>query len=204
VTLHDGLEEIGEKAFAWCKSLHDIFVPPTVKLIKYDAFHYCSGLTNEFHNAMYERQFFIYTGQEVGDVPEDVTHIRVHTTVKVIMAWAFRGCKGLVCVILNDGLEEIGAGAFKQCTSLQQVVMSPNIKAIKDYAFSYCRQLTTVRFCDGLEEIGKKEFGRCKSLRDIIIPSGVKAIKSRAFYCCSGLKAVTLGDGLEEIGGEAF
>ena len=40
VTLHDGLEEIGEKAFCKCTSLQGIVVPPTVNVIKARAFYY--------------------------------------------------------------------------------------------------------------------------------------------------------------------
>jgi hypothetical protein len=41
----EGLEEIGEGAFAHCTSLHEILITPAVKLIKEKAFFRCSQLT---------------------------------------------------------------------------------------------------------------------------------------------------------------
>jgi hypothetical protein len=44
VILNDGLNEIEELAFLYCKSLQRIIIPNTVKTIRYGAFQYCSGL----------------------------------------------------------------------------------------------------------------------------------------------------------------
>jgi hypothetical protein len=44
VVLGDGLKEIGELAFFECTSIHDITIPPAVKLIEVGAFAPCSQL----------------------------------------------------------------------------------------------------------------------------------------------------------------
>jgi hypothetical protein len=84
-------------------------------------------------------------------------------------------------VNLGDGLEEIGALAFKQCTSLNAIVIPPAVKAIKFGAFASCTQLTIVRLEEGLEVIRLEAFFHCISLNDITIPSTVKSINCRAF-----------------------
>ena len=75
--------------------------------------------------------YFVYhEGMERGDVPEDVTHVRVHSSVKAIIRTTHsiigRNWQ-LVTVILNDGLEEIeiGGGAFVLCASLGRIVIPP-------------------------------------------------------------------------------
>jgi hypothetical protein len=68
-----------------------------------------------------ERDYFLYTGHENLYIPRDVTHVRVHPSVKKIKAQAFQGCTWLRTAILNDGLEEIGFGAFYNCTSLVRI-----------------------------------------------------------------------------------
>jgi hypothetical protein len=53
-----------------------------------------------------------------GDIPEDVTRLKIHPSVRAIKDRAFSWRRQLVTAILNDGLEEIGKCAFNQCTSL--------------------------------------------------------------------------------------
>ena len=62
------------------------------------------------------------------------------------------GCSGLTAAILNNGLEEIGWGAFYRCTSLECIVTPPNVRVIKDNAFEDCSNLATVRECDNIKE----------------------------------------------------
>ena len=145
-----------------------------------------------------------FTGQERRDIPDDVTHVKVHPSVKKIKAEAFRNCRQLTTVILNNGLEEIGKRAFKGCTSLERIVIPPTVKAIVDEAFADCTRLTIVILNDVLEEIGVCAFYGCSSLEHIEIPPAVKAIKNKTFFECSGLTTVIFGDGLEEIRERAF
>jgi len=148
--------------------------------------------------------YFVYHGREDEVVPRDVIRVRVHPSVKVIKEKAFYEREQLTTVILNHGLEEIGEGAFRQCSSLRGIDVPPTVKSIKNEAFKECSALTTVTLHDGLEEIGAYAFYMCTLLLGIEVPPTVKSIKMRAFNQCSTLTTVTLHDGLEEIGEEAF
>ena len=55
-------------------------------------------------------EVFIYMGGE--DVPEDVTHVRVHESVKAIPQRAFFGLHHLKSVECHNGVERVGAAAF--------------------------------------------------------------------------------------------
>ena len=82
---------------------------------------------------------YIYIGQESGlTIPEDVIRVIVHPSVKTIKDKAFLGRYQLTTVVLGEGLEEIGAGAFCECTSLREIKIPPAVKAIKDRAFIRC------------------------------------------------------------------
>ena len=153
-----------------------------------------------------QEEYFLYTGRDDEVVPEDVTHVRIHSSVRKIKNNAFfcHGLPVLVAVIFNEELEEIGMRAFGNCTSLERIVVPNTVKTIKAGAFGTCFGLTTVTLSEGLEEIGDEAFEFCESLEEIVIPNTVKAIHRLAFSMCMGLTNVTLGEGLEEIGDMAF
>jgi hypothetical protein len=64
-----------------------------------------------------------------------VTHVRIHSSVRMIKDWAFLRRRQLRIVIFNDGLEEIGKRAFCECTSLREIIIPNAVKRIKDGAF---------------------------------------------------------------------
>ena len=151
------------------------------------------------------QDYFVYYGWVEGVyVPDDVTHVRIHSSVRWIEyqhesnEGVFEDRRQLRIVILNDELNEIGVDAFR-CTSIEEIVIPNAVRAIHERAFSCCSELTTVTLGDGLEEIGKCSFAWCTSLNEILIPNAVKTIETYAFAHCSGLTTVTLGDGLEYI-----
>jgi hypothetical protein len=148
--------------------------------------------------------FVYYEWMGSRDVPEDVTHVRIHSSVRRIKDKAFWWRTQLRIVILNKELEEIGADAFCFCTLMEQIDIPDNVRKIKWGAFGGCRRLTRATLGSGLEEIGEEAFNRCLSMEEIVIPNAVRAIKRGAFYDCRGLMRVTLGSGLEEIGEKAF
>ena len=69
-----------------------------------------------------------YKGYE--DVPENVTHVRFHTSVLWVNDQAFEGRKQLREVVLNDGLREIGKSGFEGCNSLQSINIPSTVTKI--------------------------------------------------------------------------
>jgi hypothetical protein len=204
--LNEGLEEIGKQAFRNCTSLFVILIPPTVRAIKDYAFDGCSRLPAGILNGLDERrrEIYLYTGQDASDIQRDVINVRVHLSVKAIKDRAFKYCEQLTTVILNDGLEQIGEEAFRQCTSLQHIMIPPTVKAIQRRAFYDCSRLTTINLSDGLEEIGKEAFQNCSLLQRIVIPPAIDVIEDRAFKLCLGLTSVTFNEKQKKISKEAF
>jgi hypothetical protein len=151
-----------------------------------------------------EEYFVYHEWMEEGDIPRDVTHVRVDSSVRAIKNCAFFFCTGLTVVIFNKELEEIESEAFSQCWSLEEIDIPNAVKKIEDCAFMTCQDLTAVTLGHGLEEIGAYAFEECTTLREIVIPNAVRAIRGVAFNGCTGLTTVTLGNGLKEIGAYAF
>ncbi len=148
-----------------------------------------------------DNDVFIYMGGDQ-EVPEDVTHVRVHKSVKIIRRDAFNSsnCKNLVSIEMHDGVEIIGAWAFNGC-SLRGIKMA-GVRVVETEAFLYCRALADVVFGDKLETIGEWAFADTP-LRTIKIPK-VRVIEEGAFAECDQLMDVELSEDLERIEDFAF
>ena len=145
---------------------------------------------------------FIYMGGNQR-VPLDVTHVRVHKSVKIITGWAFRDCIQLVSIEMHDGVEIIGIMAFHRCISLRGIKL-PGVRIIESWgAFSSCTALVEVEFGDKLESIGDNAFASCTSLRTIKIPK-VREIGHGAFVGCVELTEADLSADLHTIVERAF
>ncbi len=111
-----------EVSFLECTTLHEITLPPSVKVIKGDAFCRCSQLT-----------IFIL-GQGLEEIEDGefskctwLHEITIPPAVKVIKGDAFSSCSRLLTVNLGEGLAEIGRRAFSACTSLHEITIPPPV-----------------------------------------------------------------------------
>jgi len=139
---------------------------------------------------------FEYTGE---DVPDNVTHARIHPNVTKIEHNAFFNKQHLKEVVFNNDLREIGNCAFFECPSLQSINIPSTVIKIGHCAFEGCSNLREVVLNEGLKEIGSDAFRKCTALRSITIPSTVKEIDVCAFIRCTGLTEVVLNEGLQKI-----
>jgi hypothetical protein len=67
---------------------------------------------------------FVYRGEGGGDIPHDVTRVRIHPSVKVIQDYAFRRCTQLRTVAG-------GKGPFRECTPIREISIPPAVKALR-------------------------------------------------------------------------
>ena len=146
---------------------------------------------------------FEYTGKGCV-VPKAVTIIRFHPSVIEVEIDAFKECRELRKVTLNDVLQKIGVQAFYTCRSLFNIKLPSTVTEIGDGAFSYCYNLREVVFNDGLQKIGEKAFYVCRSLSSITLPSTITEIDQFAFTSCGNLREVILHGVPREIANNAF
>lgn len=93
----------------------------------------------------------------------------------------FAGNTEITSVIIPDGVEYIGDGAFTNCTALESVTIGKSVKEIEHHAFT-----------------------GCTSLSGVVIPDSVKTIKYDAFSYCENLTSVTIGKNVESIEHDVF
>jgi len=163
--MQNGVTDIGDNAFTYCKNLTSVTIPNSVKTIGTSAFYNCAGLTRV-------------------TIPGSVTRIEQDT---------FKGCSGLTSVTISDGVTSIESGAFRDCTSLTSVTIPGSVTSIEGYAFAYCSALTSLIIHDGTTSIGISAFMNCTSLGSVTIPRSVTDIGGYAFSSCRSLADVYYG-----------
>lgn len=134
----------------------------------------------------------------------------VHTTV--LGTYSFRGA-GFSSITLNEGLVEIGYGAFQEYQKFA-ITIPATVKTIGDYAFynsynlGYSYRDGYVKFAENsqLESIGDHAFASCTSLRELTLPATLVEIGAYAFEYSYDLRYVTFAENgsLKVIGAHAF
>lgn len=151
VLIPEGIETIGDNAFAANYYLHSVSLPSTLKHIGDKAF--CRS-------------------QIEGDlvIPEGVTYLGEA---------CFEDNIGLRSIIIPDTVQYIGRSLFESCWSLARVVLPKGMKSIPDGMFFYCPHLK-VDFLNGIESIGQSAFGYLETSK-LVIPRSVQSIGAYAF-----------------------
>lgn len=218
--LPEGLKYIGGEAFAQARALTgELYIPPTVEYIGDGAFGF-TELSGEvvfpehmiFLGGNVFRECEFLTGQI--HIPEGLDELNTcfapNMTAKVVqIPQGVKKVNGIggkpASIVIPEGVEEIGYGAFWGITSLRGDLRLPStLKTIAASAFSDTN-FSHVSLPDGLEIIDIGIFSHCRSLQDTLtIPSSVIQIKEKAFINCEKINAVILPNGLEEIKEGAF
>ncbi|KAL7540976.1 LOW QUALITY PROTEIN: hypothetical protein ACHAXR_010534, partial [Thalassiosira sp. AJA248-18] len=227
VELCEGLQEIGENAFRGCVSLRRIKIPSTVVRMLDYAFYNCTlleevELIREGLPEIIGADVFCFcTSLRNIVIPEAATEV-VSADVPVIVPTnennteseielrtmetqtVMPGLRALREVVLNEGLQKIGLGAFQHCSLLESIWLPSTVSEVEMYAFYNCREMREVVLNEGLQHIGQCAFRGCVSLKSIKFPSTLTEVVSHAFYHCIKLKEVVLNERLRTIGKGAF
>ena len=100
---------------------------------------------------------------------------------------------------VEEGVEEIGVGAFYGCTNLKKVTIPRGVRRIRGDAF-HRTGLTEVTLKEGVEEIGDWAFCSCSSLKRVVLVKGIRKIGDYAFFGDRKLTELEIREGVEEIG----
>ena len=130
----------------------------------------------------------------------------VLTGGSVIGAYAFINCKSIENLTLPDELTAIGVIAFTGCTSLKSIEIPASVTQIGGVAFYGCTGLESLIFGNGIQinTIYNITFGNCASLKSIEIPASVTEIWNNAFDGCASLTSIIVPGGVTSIYNSAF
>jgi len=167
VILDEGVEAIGEYAFAYCKGLETVDMPGSVTSIGSSAFKSCVGLKD----------------------------VRIPRSVTAFPDALFYG-SGLKEYAIPAHIKEFGGGIFSGCELLEEITLPETMMAIPDGMFLNCLKLEAIDLPADITEIGRDAF-RGSGLKEIRVPGTVKKIGGGAFSDCKNLESIHLPDDAE-------
>ncbi|EJK50767.1 hypothetical protein THAOC_30136, partial [Thalassiosira oceanica] len=175
--LNEGLQVIEDFAFEGCKSLRSVTIPSTVTELGQFAFCGCGNLTKlQFKEGLQVIGARAFDGCESlrsVTLPSTVTklgvctslrNVSVPSTVTKLGGAVFANCSSLTEVYLNEGLQNIGAGAFA-CSALRSVTIPSTVTMLGRYAFAHCTSLSELIFLND-KRLLNQEFFTCGFRRE--------------------------------------
>lgn len=190
-----GITEIGSEAFQ-NTGIQILDLPTTVKTLGESAFAH-SALQEIWSLGGVETlptDVFAYTQIQTFDIPQGLyiapgafeysalQKVATGIDVTEINDGAFRNCRKLTSVELNEDVTRIGDNAFSACTALTSIDFPESLVSIGDYAF-YTSGLTSLVVPNTVQQMGRMAFAG-SALTEVSVVSGVKTLGDYAFAGC--------------------
>ena len=246
VTIPNSVTSIGNSVFEECDALTSVTnlakTPQKIgdkTFTKYGTLHVVSGCKAKYEDADYWNNFTIVEDakdinsnkitwklSEDGTLTISGTDMPDYYRPKGTDAPWFSQRSNIKKVVINNGVTNIGSGAFYKCYNLTSISIPNSVKSIGVFAFGGCTDLTSVTIPNSVTSIGKKAFyssgltsvaipnsvtnidkaafANCLKLTSVTIPNSVTAVKDSTFYNCTKLTSVTIPNSVTSIGNSVF
>ncbi|MBQ9967817.1 MAG: leucine-rich repeat domain-containing protein [Oscillospiraceae bacterium] len=218
VSLPDGLEEIGARAFSG-GVFQEIVLPDSLLEIGEEAF-YDTALTHvTLPHSVEKIGLYAFRGGAIQNIyvaedNEDFASVYgcLYSKDQTVLLQCPRYRRGVVQVA--EGTKTIAKGAFADCWFVTQIDIPSSITNIEAGAFYSCNELKSIEVSDGsnykiidgmLYHSPTMTLVYCPSgaAKDVVVPNGTKIIDSYALQD-SELWSVTIPSSVEVIEEEAF
>ncbi len=206
ITVPEGIEYIGEKAFSALDGVKKIKLPDTVSEIGKGAFSNMDSLTE------------VTLSSGITRIPEDLflsssrlVSVKVGGKITEIGAYAFAGCRRLPAFEISESVTFIGEAAFRS-TGLTEVFIPAQVSFADESegysCFKDCAALKRVEFENREESkfiLNEYFFSGCSSLEEVILPEAKEIIICEgAFESCKNLRRIENSECISVIGTRAF
>lgn len=167
IVLSEGITEVGEQAFEWCRNATSVTLPDSLIAIREYGFNNLRALPA----------------------------ITLPPNLKILEHCAFSECPALQEIVLPDSVTTVGSSVFSNCPGLKRAVLSAGMTHIPNSMFFNDPGLQEVVIPDSVTSIGDTAFRSCTSLRNITIPAHLTSLGSAALTGCSAMTNIFVEDG---------
>ena len=195
VALPDSVSKIEGEAFSGCKNLRRIDIPNVDCDIEDLAFSECPSLA--------DKDGFLIVNDILFDYYGNAANIVISDRVRAIAGYAFcnQYKSSVETVVLPEGLQKLGAHAFRECVNLHSINVPDSLTEIGEDAFRRCPLLADE---NGFVIIKSILFGYFGNKASITVPDGIEVIGAGAFINSKNLISLRLPNSLKIIGESAF
>ncbi|MBO4513198.1 MAG: leucine-rich repeat domain-containing protein, partial [Victivallales bacterium] len=93
-------------------------------------------------------------------------------------------------LVIQEGIEEIGSNAFRDCAELCEVQLPSSLRSINWEAFKGCKSLSDIIIPEGVMSIADFAFENCTSLKKASIPESARGVSANVFRKCPNLPLI--------------
>jgi hypothetical protein len=159
IVIPNGVNEIGQRAFANCTGLTKVTIPESVKYIGFCAFYYCPKLSKL---TLSDGLVSIETGAFISC--HALSTIAIPNSVTFIGSYAFRACRSITDISIPDKVTRIDEGVFMNCRNLSSITIPDGVRSIEDLAFKDCPNLSIINIPENMTNIASNAFAGCRKL----------------------------------------
>ena len=132
----------------------------------------------------------------------------LHTVIinkgtEIIGAYAFSNCESLQNINISDTITEIKQGAFEGCTNLSSIALPAGINKLPPMLFKQSG-IIELEMSDAIIECGSSLFQGCRQLVSVRVSNSLSRISSNMFMGCKALKTIVIPERVTEIDEHAF
>ncbi len=185
IVIPEGCEEIDWGAFAGCENLEEIILPNSIKILSPQLFLNCKKLKT------------VSLPLHINSLPDEVfkgcqnLDIKLNSNIIKLGDKVFENCYKLNHYPTQ--IIEAGIDSFRNCRSLQDVILNEKMKYLPDGMFDGCINLSNIYYLSNENlDSGKRCFRNCRSLKSI--PNFIRNYSERLFENCTGLESIDITD----------
>lgn len=164
VNIDGNIKVISSEAFAECENLKSVTIKAPIEEIESDAFKNCLNLSEinilnkvdsitdgAFANTAYYNDIanwendVLYIGANLIKAKSTISgSYTIKSGTTLIAHYAFKDCSSLTEIVMPKSLEIIDACAFYKCSGLKDIVVPDSVKKIGRAAFRGCNKLQSI------------------------------------------------------------